>query len=307
MFLIRGLHNIPNHLRQCVATIGNFDGVHIGHQALLQKLQKQAKQLNLPSAVILFEPQPQEYFLNVHAKPRLTTLQEKFLLLRQYQIDALLCLSFNKVLAEWDADYFMHTVLKQKLDVQYLLVGDDFRFGHERRGNFQTLKDFGSSHQMTVKSLETVQWQGMRVSSTLVRQALLEADFELAKNLLGRPYFMYGKVIHGDKRGRTLGFATANIALKRLVSPLHGVYAVQVEGIHNRKWNAIANVGFRPTVNGQRLLLEVHIFDFNEDIYNQKICVTFLKKIRDEKRFHSLDALKLQITEDISMAKQFFR
>lgn len=307
MFFIRGLQHIPSHLKTCVATIGNFDGVHLGHQALLSKLKTQSKALKLPSVVILFEPQPQEYFLNTQAQARLTTLKEKLLLLKKYQIDAVLCLRFNQSLSEWDAERFMNTVLQQTLHVHYLLVGDDFCFGKDRQGNFQILKDFGQKHQMTVDNIDTVQSQGRRVSSTLVRQALTEGNFDLVSTLLGRPFMICGKVIHGDKRGRQLGFATANIPLKRLVSPLHGVYAVKVRGIGPIALNAIANIGFRPTVDGKRLSLEVHIFDFAEDIYHQKICVEFLSKIREEQRFDSLDALRQQIALDIQKTKNFFR
>ncbi len=306
MIFIRGLKNIPINMKDCVATIGNFDGVHVGHQALLHQLKQEAIKRHLPSVVILFEPQPQEYFLSTRAKSRLTNLQEKILLLKQFEVDAILCLPFNKTLSQLDAEQFMKIVLKQKLNVGFLLIGDDFRFGRDRQGSFQMLKNFGMNNDMTVTSLETVQFQGLRVSSTLIRQALADANFELVQSLLGRPFYIYGKVIHGDKRGRTIGFKTANITLKRLVSPLYGVYAIQVEGIDDVILNGIANIGFRPTVDGQRLLLEVHIFDFEKEIYDQKIKVVFLKKIRDEKRFHSLEALQAQIEEDVLKTKKFF-
>lgn len=306
MELIRGLHNLRPRHHGCVATIGNFDGVHLGHQAVLGQLAEKAEQMSLPSLVITFEPQPQEYFAPDHAKPRLTRLREKLMALRRYAVDRVLCLQFNDALASMPAQAFIDQILLQGLGVRYLVVGDDFRFGRERSGDFAMLQQAGREHGFQVVNMHTFDIEGQRVSSTRIREALARGDLQMAEKLLGRPYRMSGRVAHGDKRGRTIGFPTANIHLHRKATPVEGVYAVEMFGIEGEPVTGVANVGTRPTVDGTRSLLEVHLFDFSQNIYGRHVHVNFVHKIRDERRFDSFEALKQQILRDAEDAKDFF-
>lgn len=306
MELIRGFHNLQPRHRGCVATIGNFDGVHLGHQAVLGQLAEAAGRLNLPTVVITFEPQPQEYFGAAAEAPRLTRLREKLQALRRYSVDRVLCLLFNEHLATLPAEQFIQQLLVEGLDVRYLVVGDDFRFGHRRQGNFAMLKQSGEKQGFPVVTMHSFQVDGERVSSTLVREALSKGAMGTAEKLLGRSYRMSGRVARGDQRGRDLGFPTANIHLHRHATPVRGVFAVEMFGIEGEPVEGVANVGIRPTVDGTRSLLEVHLFDFNSDIYGRYVEVVFLHKLRDEVRFASLDALKQQIGLDAEAARQFF-
>jgi riboflavin kinase/FMN adenylyltransferase len=307
MELIRGLHNLRPPHRGCVATIGNFDGVHLGHQAVLGQLSDKAEELKLPTVVITFEPQPQEYFCHGEIPPRLTRFREKFKALRRYSVDRVLCLDFNPALAELTAEEFMQRILIDGLGVRYLVVGDDFHFGKGRQGNFDLLKETGKRNGFEVVNMHTFTIGNQRVSSTRVREALQAGDLASAEQLLGRPYRMCGRVAHGDKRGRIIGFPTANIFLHRRATPVEGVFAVEMFGIEGEPVQGVANVGTRPTVDGTRSLLEVHLFDFNGDIYGHYVHVDFLHKIREERRFESFDALKDQIVLDSEQAREFFR
>jgi riboflavin kinase / FMN adenylyltransferase len=306
MELIRGLHNLRPAHHGCVATIGNFDGVHLGHQAVLGQLADKAAQLGLPTVVITFEPQPQEYFSHGEVPPRLTRFREKLKALRRYSVDRVLCLPFNRSLAEMEAEAFIQRVLVDGLGVRYLVVGDDFRFGKERRGDFDMLKRAGAEHGFEVVTMHTFEIGGSRVSSTRIREALQVGDLALAEQLLGRAYRMCGRVAHGNKLGRTIGFPTANIFLHRKKTPVDGVFAVEMFGIEGEPVAGVANVGTRPTVDGTRSLLEVHLFDFSADIYGEYVFVDFLQRIRKERRFDSFDALKEQILLDAVQAKEFF-
>lgn len=305
MELIRGLHNLKPRHRGCVATIGNFDGVHSGHRAVIAQLMQKAWALRLPTLVMLFEPQPQEFFQPDTAPPRLTRLREKVELLRRYGIDRILCLRFDANLAALSAHEFVERVLVQGLQIRYLAVGEDFQFGHRRHGNFALLTQAGRERSFEVAAVPVFQYDGRRVSSTAVRQALAAGDLPQAQRLLGRPYTICGRVTQGDRRGRTLGFPTANIRLRRRTSPLQGVYVIEVRGIEARPLAGVANVGTRPTLGGKRSLLEVHLFDFNQDIYGRRIEVTFLQKLRDERRFDSLAELQRQIGYDVAQARAF--
>jgi riboflavin kinase/FMN adenylyltransferase len=307
MELIRGLHNLRPRHRGCVATIGNFDGVHLGHQAVIGQLADKAQALRLPTLVMLFEPQPQEFFAPQKAPPRLMRLREKLQALRRYAVDRVLCVRFDEAFADLEPEVFVRQVLVGGLGVQYLVVGDDFRFGHERRGDFAMLQAAGREHGFQAVNMHSVTIDGERVSSTRVRAALAAADLALAEKLLGRPYRMCGRVAHGDKIGRTLGVPTANIHLHRHSTPLKGVYAVEVFGLPEEPLAGVANIGTRPTVGGTRTLLEVHLFDFDRDIYGEYVHVNFLQKLSDEKRFASLDELKEKIQQDIADARAFFR
>lgn len=306
MELIRGLHNLRPEHHGCVATIGNFDGVHLGHQAVLGQLADKAAQLGLPTVVISFEPQPQEYFSHGDIPPRLTRFREKLKALRRYSVERVLCLPFNRALAEMEAEDFIRRVLVEGLGVRYLVVGDDFRFGKERRGDFAMLQRAGAEHGFEVVTMHTFEIGGSRVSSTRIREALQVGDLALAEQLLGRPYRMCGRVAHGNKLGRTIGFPTANIFLHRKKTPVDGVFAVEMFGIEGEPVPGVANVGTRPTVDGTRSLLEVHLFDFAADIYGEYVFVDFLHRIREERRFESFDALKAQILLDAESARNYF-
>jgi len=304
--IIRGFHNLPQNAAGCVATIGNFDGVHLGHQAVLSQLALKGDSLNLPSVVITFEPQPNEYFALEKAPARLTRFREKVEALRCFAIEQLCVLRFNKQLAEMSAEAFIQQLLVDGLNVQYLVVGDDFRFGKGRKGDFAMLQRAGEQFGFQVVNMHTFELAESRVSSTRIREALHSGNLKQAETLLGRPYRMSGSVAHGDKRGRTIGFPTANIHLHRHKVPLTGVYAVQVFGIKGEPVQGVANVGVRPTVDGSKAILEVHLFDFSAEIYGAHVQVYFLHKLRDEQRFESLEALKLQIEKDCLLARDYF-
>lgn len=308
MKLIRGLHNLKALTEGCVATIGNFDGVHKGHQEVLRQLQQKGKALSLPTVLITFDPQPQEFFKRGEVPPRLTRLREKFLILRDLgKVDQLLCLMFNAKLAQLSAEEFVENVLLEKLNIKFLVVGHDFHFGHDRQGDFNLLEQLGFKHGFEVIRMPAVLEAEQRISSSWVRQALAQGDLNLATRLLGRPYRLCGRVAHGDKRGRLIGFPTANIYLHRNASPVLGVYAVKMYGLGAHAILGVANVGNRPTVEGTRTLLEVHLFDFNADIYGKQVRVDFLHKLRDEKRYDSFELLKAQIFKDAQQAQAFFK
>lgn len=304
MRVIRGLHNLRSEHGGSVATIGNFDGVHLGHQAVFRALQAEGKRLGVPATVITFEPQPLEYFAPKRAPSRLTRLREKLGAMSDAGVERVLVLEFGARLAEMSAEDFIDTLLVRRLAIAHLYVGDDFRFGKDRRGDLNMLRAAGEAHGFTVDAMETLASEGERVSSTRVRNALSRGDLEDANRCLGRPYAICGRVAHGDKRGRTIGFPTLNIDLHRKVSPLRGVFAVRVSGIGADVLPGVANIGTRPTVTGDtRYLLEVHLFDFDREIYGEHLSVEFVSRIRDEKKFESFDALKAQIQLDASTAR----
>lgn len=315
MQLIRGFHNLDKYTalnKGCVLSIGNFDGVHLGHQNILARLCDRALDLDLPSVVMLFEPQPREFFAkkseNTPAcKPpaRLMRLRDKLKYLEEAGVDFVLCVRFSEKFAQISADDFISDLLAKRLKVRYLSVGDDFRFGAKRAGNFETLRNAGLKYRFAVEESHTHSLNEERISSSLVREALQNNELELAEKLLGKPYSILGRVAHGNKLGRTIGFPTANIMLNRLVTPIQGVFAVKVK-TKQGSFNGIANVGNRPTINGTKPLLEVHIFDFNASIYGEAIEVVFLQKIRNETKFESFGALKLQIEKDVAEVKHYF-
>jgi riboflavin kinase/FMN adenylyltransferase len=304
MQLIRGVHNLTAEHRGCVATIGNFDGVHLGHRAVFQALLARGRELGLPAVVIIFEPQPLEYFRPEQAPARLTRLREKLQALHECGIDRVLLLEFHHALAEMGASEFIERVLVDGLGIRHLYVGDDFRFGKGRAGSIETLRQAGAVHGFGVESLETVAHTDERISSTRIRQALAVGDLEEAAACLGRPYRICGRVAHGDKRGRTIGFPTLNVDLHRQVSPLRGVFAVRVSGLDDQPLPGVANLGTRPTVSGDtRYLLEVHLFDFARQVYGEHVSVEFVQRIRDEKKFDSFEQLRRQIQVDAAAAR----
>lgn len=306
MKLIRGIHNLRQNHHGCVLTIGNFDGVHRGHKSLLQGLCEEGRTRNLPVMVMIFEPQPLELFAAGQAPARLTRLREKLRYLAECGVDYVLCVRFDRRFAALTAQNFVSDLLVNRLGVKFLAVGDDFRFGAGRQGDFLLLQKAGLEYGFNVISTQTFCEGGVRISSTAVRQALADDNLELAKSLLGHPFIISGRVVHGDELGRTIGFPTANIPLRRQVSPVKGVYAVEVAGLGDRLLPGVANIGTRPTVAGMRQQLEVHLLDVAMGLYGHHIDVVLRKKIRNEQRFSSLDELKAQIANDVVTAREFF-
>ena len=284
-------------------TIGNFDGVHRGHQAMLSRLIEAAEDLDLPAAVMTFEPHPREFFAPNAAPPRLSTLRTKLDLFRAYGVHTVYVARFDAHLASLSAGEFVHDVLEGGLHARWVLVGDDFRFGRGRAGDLAFLREMARG--FSVEAMRTIDIEGERASSTAVRAALAAGDLAHAAALLGRNYAITGHVAHGDKLGRTLGFPTANVPLRR-TPPLTGIFAVRVHGLGAPR-AGVASVGVRPTVKEDgKPLLEVFMLDFDETIYGQRITVEFLQKLRDEERFPDVDALARQIGRDVTQARQFF-
>jgi len=307
MRLIRGLAHLEPFKRGSVLTIGNFDGLHLGHRAVIDKLAARGSALGLPTVAMIFEPQPLEYFLKDNEPPRLMRLREKAIAFAKLPIDHLLIVRFNQPFANSSAEQFIEDVLLAKLNIKHLVIGDDFHFGKARRGNFAFLQGYGQRYGFSVEATGSHYADGLRVSSTLIRDALAAGDLAKAERLLGHSYSVCGRIAHGDKRGRQLGYPTANIRMFRKTTPVTGVFAVTMTGIDGLEFQGIANVGTRPTVDGGgKVLLETHLFDFNQEIYGRYVEVHFRHKIRDEIRFASLEPLKGQIKQDIIKAKNFF-
>lgn len=304
---ITSLSGLTQTERGAFAAIGNFDGVHLGHQALLALLTGKARALGLPAVVLTFEPHPREYFSPADAPARLASLREKLLLLDAAGVDRTYVCRFDARLAAQSAQSFIDDTLVRGLRVRHLFVGDDFCFGARRRGNFAMLQEAGERHGFGVESMPTLDVSGERVSSSAVRAALAEADLDHAARLLGRPYSIAGRVSHGDKIGRRLGFPTANIQMKHRRPALTGVYAVSVEGLAADRIAGVANIGVRPTASADgRARLEVHLLDWTQECYGAHIRVHFLHRLRAERKFESLDALRAQIGLDTEQARNWF-
>jgi riboflavin kinase/FMN adenylyltransferase len=288
-------------------TIGNFDGLHLGHQAMLARLRDVARARGLPTCVLSFEPHPREFFAPDQAPARLSSLREKAEILRRFGIDRLHVFRFDRAFSALSADAFIEQVLGRTLQARYVLVGDDFRFGARRAGDFALLQRAGQSLGFDADCLHTVAVAGERASSTAVREALAAGDLAHAARLLGRAYSISGRVVHGDKLGRDIGFPTANIQLKHNRPPLMGIFAVELCGLNGAPLPGVASLGRRPTVKGADAVpvLEVHLFDFTADIYNRRVRVDFLHKLRDEEKYPDLDSLVAQIRIDVDNAKQF--
>lgn len=305
--LIYGLQNIKARHHGCVLTVGSFDGVHLGHQTVLRQVIGKAKSLGLPSVVMIFEPQPMEYFKPEKAPARLMRFREKVRALFAAGVDRVCCLRFNETLSKLSAEEFVQQLIVDKLGVRHLVIGDDFRFGQSRSGDFDFLQECGQRMGFKVSNTHTFTMDDERVSSTRIRQELAAGDFELAKKLLGKPYEITGHVVYGKQLGRQLGVPTANVELKRFRSPVIGVFAVRARLAGHDGLLGVANIGVRPTIEASnRVLLEVHLLDFGQNIYGKMLTVEFCQKIRDEKRFDSLDELKAQINIDISQAQSYF-
>ena len=307
MELIRGLHNLRPRHRGCVATIGAFDGLHKGHQRVLAHLEAEGRARGLPTTVIVFEPLPREYFAPVRAPARLMSFREKFVALRELGVDRVLRIGFDDRFSQMSADDFIQQVFVEGLDIQFMMAGDDLRFGRDREGDFKVLQAAGQRWGFEVTDADTCEVDGERVSSTRIRKALEAGDFDMAERLLGRPYAISGKVVYGQQLGRTLGAPTANLQLHRLRAAMSGVYAVEVAGLGEGLMAGVANVGTRPTVDDRvKAILEAHLLDFDRTIYGKRIEVFFRKKMRDEQKFDSLGDLKAQITKDIASARAWF-
>ena len=307
MHLIRGLSHLEPFKNGCVLSIGNFDGLHLGHRAVIKKLAERGEALGLPVVIMTFEPQPLEYFLGDNAPSRLMCLREKVIEFTKLPVDNLLMVRFNRYFANCDAEQFIDDILINKLNVKHLVIGDDFHFGKARRGNFAMLKEKGKLYGFSVEDTGSCQVAGLRISSTLIRDALGAGDLMQAEKLLGHCYSVCGRVAHGEKLGRTIGYPTANIKMFRKNTPVNGVFAVTMAGIDGLELEGVANVGTRPTVDGgSKVVLETYLFDFDKEIYGRYVEVRFKQKIRDEIRFQSLEQLKAQIEKDVAEAKNIF-
>ena len=303
MELIRGLPNLKVRHRDTVASIGNFDGVHRGHQAVLKDLVSRARRMGLPATVVLFEPQPQEYFAGDKAPVRLTRFMEKWPLLQAAGVERVLCLKFGPKLAEMAPEDFISRVLVQGLGVRHLTVGDDFRFGKDRRGDFGLLKQAGMAAGFEVADTASVAVAGERVSSTRIRALLAEGRMERAAELLGRPFSLTGRVMRGERLGRKLGFPTANLALKREAPPVSGIFAARVRGLPGGTRDAASYIGKRTAAGGTAWVVETHLLGEMDDLYGRRIEVQFLKHLRADRHFDSLDGLAAQMRQDVEAAR----
>ena len=306
MELIRNLGDLRSRHHDCVATIGNFDGFHLGHQAVLKQLRSQADDLNLPVTVMVFEPQPMEFFDPNNAPSRLTRWREKYQLLREHGVDRMICVRFDAQLAALSAEDFVVDLLLKEVGARHLLIGDDFRFGQGRKGDFDLLCYMGQKYDFDVERSDTFLIDNERVSSSRIRTAVETGELDRAARLLGRHYSISGRVSHGNKQGRELGFPTANIELRRMKTALKGIFVANVMIEDQADHPSVAYIGTKPTLGGTRSLLEAHLFDYSGDLYGKYIKVEFLKKLRDDKKFDSFEILKEQIAVDAKMAKEYF-
>ncbi len=306
MKLIRGLHNLTSPLQGCVATIGNFDGLHLGHQHVITQLKTVGEIKDQPSLVIVFEPQPVEFFAPDQAPRRLSRLRDKIIQLSALGIDYMVCLHFNRDFASLTAEQFIQNILIDRLHIKHLVVGDDFRFGRDRSGDFSYLQQRGHEAGFEVENTHTLLIDDERVSSTRIRRSLAKNDLVTTRQLLGRPYTLSGKVTHGKKLGRELGFPTINLKMGNRPIAVNGIFAVLVKGLDNRVLRGVANIGTRPTVNGSGTILEVYILNFNDQVYGSCVDIEILHKIRNEEKFASLNALTVQINQDINEATTYF-
>jgi riboflavin kinase/FMN adenylyltransferase len=304
MELVRGLHNLRAQHRGCAVTIGNFDGVHLGHQATLERLRHHARQTGLPATVLTFEPTPREFLSPARAPARLTRLREKLVLLDRQHVDRCIVLHFNAHLQHVRGPEFVSGILGERLAARRIVVGHDFRFGYRGEADVGLLRQTSATHGFELDVVEPLMHGGERVSSSTVRAALARGDLDRAAQLLGRRYSMQGQVMAGDGRGHRLGFPTANIRLHRRLAPLAGIFAVRVHGIEAASLPGVASLGTRPTVNGTEPLLETHVFDFDGDLYRRHLEIEFVAKLREERKFATLDAMVIQMHDDARQARQ---
>jgi riboflavin kinase/FMN adenylyltransferase len=304
MQILRGLYS--NDTENVAVTVGNFDGVHLGHQALLKELHAAAETRGLQTAVVIFEPHPREFFTPQQAPARLTSLREKLELFATMGVDRVHVCRFDALFAKRSAEEFIHA-LHEKLHAKFVLIGDDFRFGSGRAGDFALVQKIGLERGFDVAAVHSVLHNGVRISSTAIRAALAEGQIRKAKDYLGRPYSISGRVVHGDATGRKLGYPTANIQMKHNLPPLKGVYVVLAHAEGLGVLQGVASLGVRPTLKqDDPAVLEVHLFEFAQQIYGKHLRVEFLQKLRDEQKFKGLEELTRQIALDVENAKRWF-
>ncbi len=307
MEFIRGEHNIAARHFGCVASVGNYDGLHPGHQQVIRSLVARGRELKLPVAIVSFEPHPLEFFVPDAAPPRLMTVREKFEAMQDLDVDRFCCLRFNHRLANTEPEAFVEDLLIAKLGVRYVVVGDDFRFGRNRRGDFEMLSALCRRRNIEVSKTQTLESGGERVSSSRIRESLKLGNVTQANQLLGRDFSMSGRVIRGDGNAKSWGFATANVRIEVPKPAVSGIFVVEADLPERKAWPAVASLGTRPTVGGRPPMLEVHLLDFDEDIYGQRIRVRFQKKLRDEVKFSSIEKMCEQIQNDILRTREYFR
>lgn len=315
MRIVRDLNNFPRISNGSVVTIGNFDSIHRGHQQIIKDLVLEAHRRNLPSVVMVFEPHAREFFQGEKAPVRLSRFRAKAECFKQFGIDIVFVVRFTAQFASQSREQFIQRYLIDCLNTKYLIVGDDFHFGKDRQGNFQYLNEVSKQYGFIVAESKTLALKDLhgdithtrRISSTWVRESIQANDFRMVEQLLGHPYTICGRVAHGDKRGHQLGFPTANIFLKHDLSPILGIYVVNVLGLDHHVYQGVASIGKRPTFGGKKVVLEVYILDFDQDIYGQRIGVEFLHKLRDELSFSSVEALIQQMKQDEQATRDFFK
>ena len=306
MEFVRGEHNITSRHYGCVASVGNYDGIHIGHQQVIHSLVARGRKMQLPVTIISFEPHPLEFFVPDAAPSRLMSVRDKIEVLKLHKVDRFCCLRFNHQLANTEPEEFIEDLLIAKLGVRHIVVGDDFRFGRNRRGNFDMLLAYGRTHNIEVLRTEAVEIGTERVSSTRIREYLKAGNFAQASRLLGRDYSMSGRIVRGDGNGRNWGFATANVQLKVQKPPLSGVFVVEADLVDGNAYPAVASLGVRPTIGGTTNVLEVHLLDFDSNLYGQWLRVRYLQKLRDEIKFASVEKMCEQIQQDIMRTREYF-
>jgi riboflavin kinase/FMN adenylyltransferase len=303
MYLIRGSHNLKPEHHGCVATIGNFDGVHLGHTEIIKRLKRKAVEFGVPSVVIVFEPQPAEYFARARIPARLSRLREKFNLIAARGVDRLLVLRFEPRLAALTPLEFVEEYLIRRLGVRALIIGDDFRFGSGRGGDFKLLLDLAERNGFEIEQTPPFLFIGKRISSTYIRYLLRHGYMKEAERMLGHPYCVEGRVVHGHKQGREWGFPTANLDLHRRVCPVAGIFAVKVHGLAPGPLDGVGYAGSRPTIADPKWVFEVHLFDYDADCYGKHIRVQFVDRIRDDIKFDSFEAMAAQMAKDCAQAR----
>ncbi|MDE2235846.1 MAG: bifunctional riboflavin kinase/FAD synthetase [Gammaproteobacteria bacterium] len=307
MELIRGRINLKPRHRGCAASIGNYDGVHLGHRHVLEQLVSHARAHALPATLVVFEPMPQEYFAAGAPPARLMAFTDKLPVLAEFGVERVVCLHFNRSLAGMPAEEFIERVLERELGVRQLVVGEDFRFGHGRRGDMKLLRAAGPAHGFEVAPASTLMVAGGRVSSSRIRECLAAGELESAARLLGSPFSICGRVVRGRRWGHELGYPTANIPLKRRVSPVHGIFVAAVHGIGGTTRHAAAYVGGGSSGHGQNGVLEVHLLGFKGELYGQRLRVELLHQLRADARFHNLEALRAQMSRDMEAANAWLK
>ena len=302
MKIIRDIKNIKFN-KPLTASIGGFDGIHLGHQKIINNIVGESLKKNTKSALITFNPLPKIFFAKKNFE--ILSIYKKIDILKKSNLDYLIILRFNKKLMSMTSKNFIEKIIIEKLNVKSLTVGDDFKFGHNQTGNINNLIEYSKKGFFSIKIEKKHNFDNIRISSSVIRDAIVQNDFVKASKMLGRPYSVSGKIIHGDKKGSEIGFPTANIKLEANIL-LNGVYAVSTY-INNKKYNAVANIGYKPTFSGKKYLFEAHIFNFSSDLYGKRLEFNIISKIRDTKKFSNVEELKNYIRKDINAAKKILK